>query len=110
MLSGAWAYTATPASSLFVGIVTVALLVVCGFHREPGAPLNRLRIASVFVTSAATYTFCILAWAQIVCTISLSRVIAHGFGDERIAWLLVAVTFDGVLRIWDEFRPGQISA
>lgn len=105
MLGGLWGWAATPATSLFVGIVVVAFLIVCGYHRHVDGRLLRRRVAAVFVFAAATYTFVVCASAELIWhTPHLTEVIRDGFGEQRVALLLVGIAFDGVLRMWDEFR------
>lgn len=105
MAGGVWGWLATPAMSILVAIVMVAVLVRCKFHRNKDGSLSRRRLASVFVLSASVYTFLVGASSELFFHgPSLSTIIREGFGDARVSWLLIGVVTDGVFRIWDEFR------
>jgi len=105
MLSGAWWIVASPAASVIAAFVVLCLLIHRGFHRERDGCIARRRLASLVVLSASTYTFAVLVLSQLVLKgPKVSFLISDGFGDSRIAWLLLGVTLDGAFRVWDEFR------
>lgn len=96
---------ATPATSLLVGVVLLAFLIKRGFHRDLAGSLSRRKMASVFLLSASTYTFVVLVLSQLVFRgPAISILVDKGFGNERVAWLMVGVSLDGAFRIWEEFR------
>ena len=65
----------------------------------------RRRLASIVILSASTYTFVVLVLSQLVVKGPQVSVLVHnGFGDQRVAWLLLGVALDGIFRVWDEFR------
>ena len=106
MLTGAWSLLATPAASLIFSALAVVLLVRCGYHRDKDGAITRRRLASVVLLSAASYSFAICVLSQLVMSgPSVGTLIEDGFGSERAAWLLMGVTLDQALRLWDEYRP-----
>lgn len=105
MLPGAWGIVASSAATVIVGVAAVWWLRRCGFHRDASGTLQRPRIASVFVAAATTYTFATLTASELVFKGPAISVLIHeGFGDQRIAWLLVAVVIDSICRLREEFR------
>lgn len=84
----------------------VIWLMALGFHRNRDGSLSRRRLASVFLLSASAYTFTVAACSDLFFQgPSLSLIVSDGFGNQRVAWLLVGVVLDSAFRIWDEFRP-----
>lgn len=106
MLPGAWGVVASPGLSFISGLGLVLLLIRLKFHRQNDGSLARRRLASVFILGATTYTFGIMVLSQLFLNgPHLSDISRYGFGDSRVSYLLVAVVFDGIFRIWDEYRP-----
>jgi hypothetical protein len=106
MVTGVWTYFATPAASLIIGVAALALLVRCGYHRDENGGLSRRKMASVLLLAASTYTFMVLITFEFVLGgPDMTELIARGFGSERIGWLMVGVSLDGMFRVWEEFQP-----
>lgn len=105
-LDGAWAIFASPLMTLVCAAAMVVVLVRLGFHRDKKGALTRRRLASVVGLSASVYTFGLCIFSQLIINgPEMSELISSGFGNERVAWLLVVVVGDGVFRLWDEYRP-----
>lgn len=103
-MTGIWGWLATPGAAFAVGVLFVCLIVLRGRHKKADGTLARQRIGAVFVLSAITYTFSILALSELVFGgPHLSKMVETGFGDKRLAYLMVGVTSDHVLRIWSNF-------
>ena len=102
---GIWLLVATPGASLFVGIVCLALLCRRNGHRESDGSLSRTKISNAVMLSAAFYTMIILIIGQFFVGAPVSKTIAEGFGDGRIAWLIVVLALDTGMRIWSLFDP-----
>lgn len=108
-LVGIWGLLATPGNAVFCAIAMVAILTFRGFHKAEDGSLARRRLASVVALSASAYTFGICILSQLCFDgPSVGEVISNGFGDERVAWLLMVFVADSIFRIWDEFRPSHI--
>lgn len=106
MLNGFWGIVASPEASVFVGVIVLVVLVRLGYHRTIEGIITRRRLASVFGLTASTYTFGVCAIAQLlVHGPTVAQLVEHGFGNERVAWLLSILILDQGFRIWDEFRP-----
>lgn len=105
MLEGAWYYLASTPAQIVVGMALVIYLCRRGYHRDGGGNIRRQRVASVFALSALSYSFIVLVTSQLIFHgPTIATLIQDGFGNDRIAWLMVGVIFDGALKIWDEFR------
>jgi hypothetical protein len=105
-LPGVWPYVASPLTSLIVAVVVLTLLVRLGYHRDQNGAITRRRLASVFGLAASSYTFAVCVIAQLALGgPDVATLIGHGFGSERVAWLLLIVVLDQCFRLWDEFRP-----
>lgn len=102
-----WNVVASPAASLIAAVIVIILLVRTGYHRDDAGKLIRKRLASVLILGAATYTFAVLSLSQLLGGPALSKLSSEGFGDGRVAWLLLGVVADGIFRIWDEFRKSD---
>lgn len=106
MLSGVWAWAATPAASLIFASLAVFWLVRCGFHRNADGGITGRRLGSVVGLSASSYTFSVCVLSQIIVNgPSVGVLVEHGFGSDRIAWLLLFLLLDQIWRLWDEYRP-----
>jgi hypothetical protein len=105
MITGVWYYLASPIASLVIAVVMLSILIRLGYHRDPNNALARRRLATVVTLSAAAYTFIVLATSELIFHgPHLSVLASEGFGNVRIAWLLLAVVIDICFSIWDEFR------
>jgi hypothetical protein len=106
MIFGIWAWVATPAASLIAAVLAVIWLILCGFHRNSEGGIYGRRLGIVVGLSASSYTFTICVLSQLLIKgPSVGKLVEHGFGSERIAWLLLILLLDQVWRLWDEYRP-----
>ena len=107
-MTGIWSWVATPAAPFFVGFVFIIWLIRLGRHKKNDGTLARHRIAAVFILTAITYTFGILAVSELFLNgPHLSKMVEEGFGDKRLAYLMVGVTSDHILRIWAHFSDPE---
>lgn len=105
-LDAVWTMLASPAAALLTAAVVSLGLVLRGYHRDPKGAIVRRKLASVIALSASSYTFGICVLSQFVLHgPSVSVLIRYGFGNTRVAWLLLGLATDQIARIWDEFRP-----
>ena len=106
MLDFPWSWLASSSAAVLFAALALGILIYLGYHREPGGRLGRRRMGSVIGLSASCYTFVICVFSQLVVKgPKISELIEFGFGNDRIAWLLLILTFDQSFRLWDEYRP-----
>jgi hypothetical protein len=84
-------------------LVILALLLGKGRHRV-GGRVSRQRLAGSIMLPATLYSMIVGVVGQFALKIPISTTINSGFGDERIAWLLVFMTADVAFRIWNLFE------
>lgn len=107
-MTGIWFWVANPAASLFFAVLAIIVLIRMGFHRDNKGALTRRRLGSVVGLAASSYTFIVCVVSQLVVKgPSVAELVQHGFGSERIAWLLLILTLDQLFRLWDEYRPAE---
>jgi hypothetical protein len=106
MLTGIWYWLASSATSMIFAVLALSILIRLGYHREPNGRLGRRRMGSVLGLAASSYTFVVCVVSQLLVKgPSISELIVNGFGNDRVAWLLLILTFDQCFRLWDEYRP-----
>jgi hypothetical protein len=106
MLTGPWYWVASSATSVIIAAIALIILIRMGYHREPNGRLGRRRMGSVLGLAASSYTFSVCVVSELVVNgPPISELIEKGFGNERVAWLLLILTFDQVFRLWDEYSP-----
>ena len=84
-------------------IVVLALLLWKRAHRDKNGKVSRQRLAGAVVLPATLYAMVVCIVGHFFLRIPVSSTISNGFGDERIAWLLVALSADVAWRIWGLF-------
>jgi hypothetical protein len=105
MIGGIWWFLANPLASMVSAVAMLSILVWLGYHRDPTGKLARRRMAAVVILSASAYTFALCAFCELFMhSPHLSVLIKYGFGEQRVAWLLLGVIIDICFSIWDEFR------
>ena len=100
-----WTWLATPGASLIAGCLCLAMLCVSGKHRSNTGQLDRVAVASSVMLTAMLYTLIILVIGEFFLGRPVSATIRDGFGDTRVAWLLVALGLDTGARIAALFDP-----
>ncbi len=106
MLVGVWEWVANPAASIFFACLALAILICLGFHRDASGALSKRRLGSVVGLAASSYTFTVCVVSQLLLKgPSVADLVEHGFGSERVAWLLLVLTLDQSFKLWDEYRP-----
>jgi uncharacterized membrane protein len=105
MQSFYWNWAATPGASLIVGIFGLVLLLAKRCHRDNRGKISRQKISAALLLAAAAYTMMTAVIGQFFLGIPLSQTIKHGFGDQRIAWLLVFLVVDMLARYLRLFDP-----
>lgn len=105
MLSGFWIYAASTPAAVLVGFLALTLIVKAAL-RDPKSSSTRLqRAAAAFALCASVYTFGVLTISQLVISgPSVSDLIEHGFGNERVAWLMLVIICEQGIRIIDLMR------
>ena len=91
---GGWGFIAAPGPALVIGIVCLAYLVYRGFHREDNGKISRANIASAVMLGASLYTMVVLILGQFFFEVPISTAVEHGFGNQRLAWLIVFMATD----------------
>lgn len=105
-MNTAWALAASPLPLIIASSAAVWLLVRLGYHRDRHGALTRARILAVFGLAVSIYTFGLCVLSQLVLGgPDVAMLVGEGFGSQRIAWLLLVVTLDQAVRLWDEYRP-----
>jgi hypothetical protein len=74
-------------------------IVACGWAARRWRCPKRLSFASSVTLGASFYTMIVLVIGEFFLGKPLSETIKLGFGDGRIAWLLVALAVDTSTRI-----------
>ncbi len=92
-------YFASSATSLLIGLVCAGLLILKGGHLNEKNHFDSGRLVTAANLGAATYTSLILFAGHFFVGVKVSRIVAEGFGDERIAWICVALFFDFMSRL-----------
>lgn len=62
-------------------------------------------MATALLATGAAYTFVVLCISQWLFAVPLSYTIQRGFGEERLAWLLLGVALDLLHRFFVIFDP-----
>ncbi len=104
MIDFAWSYLATPGASLIAGLFGLAYLIYSGKCRGHKVNLPRGRFANAVMLSALFYTLIVLVVGQFFFGHAVSTTINQGFGDTRVAWLLVVLAVDVGNRVIDIFE------
>jgi hypothetical protein len=106
MITGAWGLLASPFSAVVVGIAVILIFHRNGFHRGAKGDLARRKLGTVFILSGTVYTFGLCALSQLALHgPTVSVLIEHGFGNQRVAWLFSGLVIDAFFRLWSEFGP-----
>ena len=92
-------------ASIVAAVLAVVTLTALGYHKLPSGALNVQRIGIVIATSLAAYTLGVIVVCQFFAHIPSSYIISSHFKDERIAWLMITLLADLIVRLWNEFRP-----
>ena len=101
MLTTVWAVAASPVAQLTAAVVGALLVRAFSRHKDASGKLDAPRLSLAFGVAGSVYTWlvCILAQLGMRGNPTISTLVEHGFGNDRIAWLLVIVAADGVLRL-----------
>lgn len=96
-----WALAASPAAQLAAAFLCAVLVWKFSSHLDGNGKLDTPKIALAFGLGGSIYTWLLCIFGQLVMrgNPTVSTLVASGFGDDRIAWLLVIVAADGVLRL-----------
>ena len=101
-LGWAWTYFASIQASIFAGVFIIILLWKPVLSRKEGLSTRPQRAAGMLALSASFYTFGVLIFSQLLINgPNISLLISNGFGDERIAWLLLAIFAEQAIRLID---------
>jgi hypothetical protein len=100
-------WLATPGASLIVGITGLWWLWKKNCYRDHRGKISRQKISSAVLMPAAAYTMAIAVIGQFFLHIDVSSTIKDGFGDQRVAWLLVFLVVDVMARYYRLFEDGN---
>jgi hypothetical protein len=101
----AWAVVASPAASICFGLLGFLALVIGGRHRDGNKRTVHSKIAMSVLQSAALYTMLVCTVGHWFFKIPLSVTVRDGFGDERVGWLMLALSIDLVGRLYSLYDP-----
>ena len=89
-----WFWIASPGASLIAGLACLLLLWLKNRRATGEARMSRANIASTVLLAASLYTMIVLVVGEFFVGARVSETIKNGFGDGRVAWLLVALALD----------------
>jgi len=95
---------ATSQASLIVGVLSTIALLFFRCHRDEKGKTSPPKIVSSFLFGISVYTLTVLVvghfWLD-----DMMRLIAEGFGEPRVAWLILGLSADGFARMYRLFDP-----
>jgi hypothetical protein len=103
-----WALASTPGASLLAGVVALVALVILKKCTEKNGELSARRISSAVMLTASCYTMVVLVIGEFYLAIPVSETIRVGFGDSRVAWVLVYLIVDLAIRIASLFVSSEV--
>lgn len=96
-------WTATPAASVVAGGLLLAILILCGRHRDGNRRTSRLKFVNAFMLGATEYTWAVIMYEHFFMKVPITSVIDHGFGEERIAWIFLFTMIEVAARALELF-------
>ena len=103
----AWLWVASPAASVTAGLVSLAILIRRGRHRDTRGRAAHGSIAMAILQGAALYTFIVTVLGHWFLHIPVAASVQAGFGNERFAWLLLGISIDLLYRLYSLYDPGE---
>jgi predicted permease len=100
-----WNVIASAGATILFSIVALCFLFRSGRHRDANRQLLHTKIASTILLSSIGYTLIIALFGHFYLHIPLSVTTRDYFGDDRVAWLLIALLGDVFARFWALFDP-----
>jgi hypothetical protein len=102
-----WSWSANPAASLSMGILVFIVALFQGRHRGDDGKIEPTRVISAALQPPVLYTLLISVLGHFYLKIPISTTFSQGFGDERIAWLVLGLSLDIAIRLLSLFdmRP-----
>lgn len=103
-IDGVWGVFANIQASIIFGFVALICMFrhIVSDNDNPGT--RPQRAAAIFALCASFYTFFLLVISQIFGGPVISELIELGFGNERVAWLLLAVVTEQCVRLLDMIK------
>jgi hypothetical protein len=99
-----WFFASSLAAITF-GLLCAFALIISRRHRDNQGNIVSQRITAVTLLSISTYVLFVLLIGFWVFGVPISVIVARGFGDERIAWLLLGTLVDTAIRLYAFFEP-----
>ena len=103
MLEGVWAYAASIQASLIFGFVCMWILLSKITPNDKNGTRAQ-KAAGVVALFAGLYTYTILVVSNYSNVYTVSQLIDGGFGNDRIAFLIVMVVAEQSIRVIDLLR------
>ena len=89
--------------SVLAGVITLGCLIWRGKHRDSQGKLIQARVPLSVANGAALYTLIICMIGNWAWGMPISDIIRDGFGDQRMAWLMLAPTkIISMVKSWPE--------
>lgn len=99
-----WTGLASGTATLVAAIVTTFIIGTIGRRKGAGVQKDS-GLLKIFILAMSFYTFVILILSQIVFRgPPVGQLVSEGFGDNRVAWLMVAVVAEQSIRMVGLFK------
>lgn len=98
-----WTALASLQGSVLFGLLIVIIAMRKKRHHNGVGAMNSSRLMIVFARAASAYAFAVLVTAQLMPgTPDISDLIANGFGEDRIGYLLAVILLSQILQIYED--------
>jgi hypothetical protein len=94
-----WVFIASPGASLLAGILCLLVLFLKNRSRDERSKVWRADVGSVVLLAASLYTMLIVILGDFFAIAKVSETIRDGFGDGRVAWLILGLALDTGARL-----------
>jgi hypothetical protein len=98
------AFLATSQASLICGALAMATLLILRRHRGEDGRTSPQKIVSAFLFGISVYTLIVLVIGHFFLH-NMLEMISGGFGEPRVAWLLLGLAADGFARLYRLYDP-----
>jgi hypothetical protein len=94
----------TSQASLIVGVLAMILLVALRRHRDEHKKTSPLKISTSFFLGVSVYTLIVLLIGHFWLN-NMTDMISAGFGEARVAWLLLGLTAENFAKLYSLYDP-----